>query len=33
MLISKEYSEIYVKEQLFYLLFSVDFSNDLENLT
>ena len=33
MLISEEYSGIYVKEQLFYLLFLVEISNDLENLT
>ena len=33
MLISKGYSGIYVKEQLFYLLFSVEISNALKNLT
>ena len=33
MLILEEYSGIYVKEQLFYLLFLVEISNALENLT
>ena len=32
MLIYEEYSRIYVKEQLFYLLFLAEIFNDLENL-
>ena len=33
MLVSEEYSEIYLKKQLFHLLFLVEVFNALENLT